>query len=482
MTTDESTVLERRPILLADPISDFSLKVAFDGLRPKAPTFPTPVRLTWAGFDKPLSGAEIELDGSALLLKMTSDGPDDPLKFIGLHRIVNQPAEITLEDGSRIHCPFAKLTRSGIADLSRKGGVYFGHLKLVMWEWLPSDPTGVVLVGEAKGLETDVAENLSVRSKRVGSHCHFRAQGFALWHLIKTDNSHLALVACNVDHGLARALRGDLTAMQFVFGTGINLDVLWLLDDSNAIVGGVGLGRGTPQTHRSRRPTPSGPLEEHCWNAHLFRLVAQRLAGGDEGITTPIAGYLDALRGHIHGGYLLAQVALEAFCAAAIPKGPTRQLVTSTDAWRAWVETNKDEIAGFCNDSESARKLVEKLKHSVTQRPTGEVVEAAFCSWGINLPRELVTEIGHRSRSAHRFVMFDEESCDIQNEANRVHKVQFLLAAAIARSVGYTGPLVGWERDPSGDLIEPDFWSSEVPHEANEWFACWRDREENEEW
>ena len=132
----------------------------------------------------------------------------------------------------------------------------------------------------------------------------------------------------------------------------------------------------------------------------------------------------------------------------------------SIEFWRLWVDEHETEVAELARSSDDYTILLNKLRDNIFQRPTGEVVEEAFKHWKVNLPKATVKEIGKRNPSAHKFTMFDEIRGDIQVAADRVNMIQMLLAGAIAKHIGYTGPVVGWERDRFGRLTVPPFWPS----------------------
>lgn len=123
---------------------------------------------------------------------------------------------------------------------------------------------------------------------------------------------------------------------------------------------------------------------------------------------------------------------------------------------------------------ESAVVLLNKLNHNVFQPPSTKTVQRAFENWSITLPRHVLDEVGLRNPTAHDFLMIDEASGDFQKAADRTDMIQMLLAAAIAKHVGFPGPIVGWERDDQGYLQVPKFWSWSEIEEANIDHVCSR--------
>jgi hypothetical protein len=147
-------------------------------------------------------------------------------------------------------------------------------------------------------------------------------------------------------------------------------------------------------------------------------------------------------------------------------------LVSSTKDWHAWVQQKSDDIRALARTGDDGRILVKKLKDNVIERPVGEVVERAYAHWGISLPEDVLKEIARRSQVAHKFEMVDNVADDIQAAAQRVDVIQTLLAGAIAKQVGFLGPIVGWERDDSGHLQVPRFWKWSEVEESTTIFEC----------
>jgi hypothetical protein len=113
-----------------------------------------------------------------------------------------------------------------------------------------------------------------------------------------------------------------------------------------------------------------------------------------------------------------------------------------------------------------------KLNHNVIERPVGEVVERAYVHWGVSLPEHVLKEIARRSQAAHKFEMVDNIVGNLPAVAQRVDMIQMLLAGAIAKQVGFCGPIVGWERDDSGYLQVPQFWKWSAVEESTILFEC----------
>jgi hypothetical protein len=466
MTTNEIVELRGRQ-------AEVSFDVRSGELRPARSHLPTPVRFVWAGAELALTDAELDVDDGKLVLKIFEGvmGPDDVARR---RDILNQPSRLELADKTTVAAAFTHVSRAGATkrrDGTKLGGV---EIHLYGWEWLPTDSSALIFVGEIRGLNRPPGDNLSLKRATEFSAGHLRLAGALSWHLIRAEESCWAVASFGAEQPTTQAARDDLFALDFVAGRSLDIQVLWAVNSSGGIVGALGTGRARPITHRHRVPFPDGGVERSAWAAPFFRLLAAEVRRSRFPISMAITGYLDGLRGHIHGGYLLAQAALEAFCKASTPPDSKEPLVKSCKDWEKWVKANTPEIAKFARADEDATMLLNKLRSTATQRPTSKVVQKAFAGWAIDLPKLVVDEVGKRNISAHDFLMFNEADPDIQAAADRVDMIQMLLAAAIAKRIGYSGPLAGWQRGNDGALLVPDFLKWAEIMEARTQYRCAR--------
>jgi hypothetical protein len=460
------------PKRITGRLAEISLATWRDDLRAGRDPLPIPIRLRWADLDLALADAELTLVHGTLLLKIFGGGLMEIRRKFG---VLNKPSEVTLADGTTLTAVLTHLRTFGSTtrrDGSESGGAV---LELDAWEWLPSNTSGLTFWGAFDGLDKPPNSNLVLHAGDSWSSEHLRLKGRLQWHLIKSRRGCIAVVVFP-GRPTGAAVRTDLAALDFVAGSSLDVPVLWALDREQRTVGAIGPGCPRPITHRSRSPVPDQLDSEACWEAPLFEALAAHTRMEDPHVSTAITGYLDGLRGHIHGGYLLAQVALEAFCKATVGKGKGKPspLVKSTTAWQAFVKLQQSEVKKHAHNDVDAQILLNKLQYNVFQRPTGEVVVRAFDEWKVALPTNVRKEIAKRNTSAHDFVMFDEVAGNLQDAADRVDMVQMLLAAALAKRIGYTGPIVGWERDTRGALKVPEFWTWSTSRAAEARFLCAR--------
>jgi hypothetical protein len=449
-----------------------SVRVGLEGLRPALSAFPRPVALTWAEEKNALDDAELFIEEEQLTLRAFGGSPLGP-EWLAEHMFaINQPASVELEDGSLVTARFAHANARG-ALKRQDGSLYAGaQIELDAWSWTRENMRDLVLFSPLSGRKRAPGHNLLVQDGSRWNSSNLRLEGQLNWHILSDRKSAFLLGAPPSGEAHFERLLTDLMVMDFVAGQSLDVQALWYVDPSGKVVGGIGTGRPRPTTYRRRSPVPNGVVVEACWAAPMFRSVVEALAKSDVPVTIALAGYMDGLRGHLHSEYLLGQVALEAFCRKVTPKEDG--LVRSVDEWRAWISDHQAEIEALATSKDAAAFLLSKLNHNVFQGSATKVVQKAFESWGVPLPKQVLREVSKRNPTAHEYVMFDEDNGDVQEAADRVSLVQTLLAAAVAKHVGYTGPISGWETDRRGEPTVPEFWPFEDLPEARRLFICSR--------
>lgn len=463
-------------IPVTGPLADLTLRVHWEGLRPKCDRLPRPVRLILHGADIALRDGELTIDQGDLILTASCGGTQELTDFVNLSSCSNEPATICLEDDSMISAAHANFTNMGSVRRSNGAlcdGVQF---EFIAWEWLPRDPRELVFVAHLAGMTKPPGENLALfgKKKETMSRGHFRAEGCFTWHILKGERECYALAQSGATIPSSKKLCDDLFAMEFVGGESLNVDVAWGLDSAGNVVGALAPGCSRRGFDGRRSPVPRGRDTPECWAAPFFRLVVAGLVADQRELAIAITGYSDAMSGHVHSRYLLAQVALEASCRAASKKFNVPPLVKSVKDWTDWVTKHEDEIGAFAANEDDRRTLLNKFRNNVYQRPTGGCVLNAFRLWGVELPSDLEKEISKRNSSAHGFLMCEETPECFEDAEDRIDKIQMLLAAAIAKQVGYVGPIVGWERDCRGNLKVPEFWKHTAIPEASVRYVCQR--------
>jgi hypothetical protein len=423
---------------------------------PAEPSLPRVKSFTWGEFSGASDHTEWSFDDGELDLLVYGPGVAGPDGLAKMFGVLNQSGEFVFDTGDKLEARFVHVWSSDTSiNVERKQAITTHALRLDSWTWHPRNVESLWL-GILEGAVVDYS-NLVLHGKKWWSAKHLRLRGTYDLYVVKTKPGPVALVVDTGGRRLDHEVLGtDILALEFVMGRPLHLNYLTALGPDEAVVGAAGLGfaRSRPR-HCNRRCPVAGERElyfiadetiaEHLWVPVLFELVAKRLQaeGQDSPLLTAIAAYLDSLTGHIHANYLLAQVALEAFCAGVV-EATSGVLVKNPKAWVGFVEQKRTDFLAHAIDEEAGRKLVNKVINA-QNAPSTDRVATALTHFGLTVPQQALREVARRNTAAHRYVMAQESTADPEELADRVAIVQTLLVAVIAKYIGFSGPIVGWE-------------------------------------
>jgi hypothetical protein len=449
----------------------------FDGsVRIAPPQLPRPKSGEWGELTLAEMVAELVYADGSLELLLDGRSWDDQPEFRRMRMRLNDPAKFVLEDGSELHTRLCTWTGRSFRLRTDPPVASFKHtIELVDWHWSSANAP-CAWVGLLDGAKVDDA-NLTILAGHGWSakHLYVRAN-YDIYVVTPQSGETIVVVDTKgvpLDH---QVMASDVAALEFAMGRPLGLDYLLGLDGAHNVVSAAGIqfGNRHPPDPRCRCPVAgsrdlyapkSGLIAEHNWVPLFASLVAKRLEadGVDSPLNIAMGAYLNSLMGDIHSNYLLAQVALEAFCSAVVP-AETHTLVKSSAAWLAFVESHREEIGAMAVDAEAARKLVSKVQNA-QHAPSGDRVHVALTHFGIEAPEAALREVIRRNSAAHRYVMTKESELVVQDVADRLAIVQTLLVSVVAKYVGFRGPIVGWEWI-NGRHKVPDWWKWERSAEA----------------
>ncbi len=400
---------------LDGPIVDLLIDIAHHGLVVGPPVFPDVKGGQWADFDFGAYSGHLTLADSLTLLLEANEffGP-----LHDMREVRNKPASVQLADGSKLDAELAHMRRLG------------AHAEIDLHHWVWSGSDG------------------------------FRLDGAYTWYLLPREPKDSCTVI--VDAGGAvlerNAVVRDMLVMQFCFGGPIGIGPLVGIDEQRRCVGAFSLEHLVRSFGKHRSPVPDY-LHDAARNVpQLFQRLASKLSEeGLEPLIVAIASYLDAETDHLDGGYLKAQVGLEAFANRLVGGGRPELLVQDQAVWKAWVKGLAATIEGHLVDRARIDMVLGKLV-SAMYAPTGDAVRRAFEDRGIELPKDVVDEIKKRNYPAHRFLMNDGLDHDIDRDVRRLEMIQTVLAALVALHVGYGGPLKGYDLADGGKRPNPVWW------------------------
>ena len=179
---------------------------------------------------------------------------------------------------------------------------------------------------------------------------------------------------------------------------------------------------------------------------------------------------------HLDLAYLAGQVGLEAFAFKIVGKAAPQVLVKDTGAWSKWVIANKGSISDHALNADAGRRLLGKVVNA-HQAPSSDRVEAALRHYALDVPDEVVEEIMQRSQAVHEYLMSGREPVrDLLKDVDRRDTVLTLLAALVAKYVGFDGPIVGCERADGGGRQIPPWWPHRGEGARSVRFLCERER------
>jgi hypothetical protein len=429
------------------------IDIAHHGLVIDAPAFAPVVGGEWAGLDLAGYSGQLRLDRARLTLDLDVPSGDALGPLYRMLRVRNQPSTIRLDDVSEVSAELTHMRRLGEG----------AEIHLYHWAWSGLQKPSVWL-GQLRG-ELPQFGNLAlvergngwVKSGRDG----FRLDGRYLWHLVPGNLDPADHTAVLEPRGVAvnrHDLVNDILCMEFAFGGALRLDHIVGIDERRRPVAAISVGQLARPLGKHRAPVPDYVGRADTWIPELFRLTAAKVSDeGIEPLVIAIGAYLDSVVDHLDGGYLKAQVGLEAFARRLVGGGRPELLVHDEAAWREWAESVRPSIQRLLRDPQRLDTVYGKIV-SAMFAPTGDLVTRALRAKGLDLPRELIAEVKKRNYPAHGFLMNRTVDHDLDADVRRLEMVQTLIAALVAGHVGYCGPLKGYDVDAAGYRPSPSWW------------------------
>jgi hypothetical protein len=274
------------------------------------------------------------------------------------------------------------------------------------------------------------------------------------------------LIALEVDAGevpdAARLMR-VLTVLGFVIGEPVRVGLL-------RPVLANGIGRGVLKLELAEsacngRQAPAMPADsDFSWIVAFVEQAGWFLA------TRPMApflvtlhNYFAALHGYIDTRFLSAWVAAESLAKWAINHHVVRDgkvsRIANAGDWSTWVRTHDAEIRAHAVPGQE-QALVQRVLSSEIDRPTP--VQRLFVGEGIPWTAQMKDAEGARHGVAHEGSLLGGQPRDFGRDRARLGMACTMLAAIVAKCIGYTGPLADRSKthDSPLDKDEPDWWPS----------------------
>lgn len=450
-------------IVIDDDVRGLLLALAGDW-KPKALAVSPVSELRYRDLDLLASASSVSIERGRLIVTIGEQALSRHL-----HQLVplslGDGVQGKLVDGAVFRGPYIlRISRNGRAEATLEAGEWtvLGDPAPHLWIGSVENPTDIAFGGNL------VIERIRPDGLSLGRARHFRFNGTYTYYLVQTGGRADCAWFLLVNTGKAtpdrEVLEREFLALQFALGRQLRVEQFSGVTPEQQTVGAVsGVGTRLNLSNTSAPPLPIVRNNEDriddSWAPLLFeRVVATMNTRLDwhRAYTVAFDSYLDAMSSHLDADYLRLQVALEAFSywILRLLKKGEQTIVKDKGTWKAWVADHAISIRELASPG-FEKNLYDKVV-GVYRLSSGRVVPSAFGLFDIQLTEEMQSELEARNVVVHQGVMAEEY--DVEREVRRIAMVRTLLVALVARSVGYSGAINGWELGAGGYPIEPSPW------------------------
>lgn len=437
-----------------------------------------PRTLVWGGRDLGSVGHRLHVEGNELRLELVSQRPAEGAAFARrpFEELWKQPLEGTTEDGWTFTAKQAYVTSWTASGRGRE------REQLVSvcgrdWTLVGEAGRSQFWVGEISGEPRVYLGNLILSAGRsafsrghylfAGPDCDYAlvAQGREKdrWLLVVHERSAGVLT-----HEI---LRRDMIAISFALGSALGLGHVWSVDADlrlRAVLGGDIASR-TRKGMTEEAPVPS-TNDLNALPAVMFEKFASYLAARtNEENAQPVLAcwyYLESLAEASAEGALI-KIALAAVVMARHVLKNDVALVVDRPGFLAWLAASEDTVAAL-EHPERAAMLRAQLVGG-WEASASSAIRIALASAGVGVPREIADAL-----TAAEQALSGQPGADMQFYKNFA-RLRSVLAALVARAVGYTGRIAGWERAGEYSFFEPapaDWWPADETVSATAYRAA----------
>lgn len=266
-----------------------------------------------------------------------------------------------------------------------------------------------------------------------------------------------------------------LAALGFVFGEPLGIGLLWpVLEDR--------LGASLIRLHLAEVPcdsrqAPALAMNAHpTWLADFVERILQFLATKPESpLLVALHLYLASVHGYIDSQFLHAWIGTETLASWGIRNKTIRDggqpRIAHHDAWHAWVRAHESEIRAHALPG-MEQQLVARVRGSEIERPTP--VQRAFRGEGIAWTAEMEDAEKARHGVAHEGSLLGGQPRNWERDRERVGLARTMLAAMVAKVVGYSGPIADRARTCFAITRddEPSWWTATALTSARIYEMC----------
>ncbi len=414
--------------------------------------FPQVRECRWQGFDKTGISAHVATVARGLRLDLQGTTSSHYEHFLGQMRVRNQPAELILEDDSRIDARLAVMRH---ADLGERVS---GSADLVDWMWSTSVRAHIWLA-KLHGGPRLRAGNLRLSEDSTGSMTWtaLRLRGQLDWYMVARESERIIVVVA--EPGIQRdAIRADLVCLEWAFGAPLAVDHFVGIDVARQLVGAFGYSDRGIRFRRGRSPVPDEFDDEAIWPPHMFEVLTARVkAIGIKSLLPGIGCYMDAQGAHLDGAYLLGHIGLEATLLKFASLDDQASLVSAKGAWARCIDIVREVVRTHLREESDLDLVLGRMK-GAARPPIRQILDRYLLRAGIGLPDEVRKEMAGRNKSAHGFWMSPDRNYDVDIDYRRIEMVLTILAGVIAIEARYQGPIKGYDVRGDGVRPSPAWW------------------------
>lgn len=254
-----------------------------------------------------------------------------------------------------------------------------------------------------------------------------------------------------------------LAALGFVFGEPLGIGLLWaVLEDR--------VGASVARLHlvdvscESRQAPALAVSTDATWVAEFVDKTLDFLvARPDSPLLVALHLYLASVHGYVDSQFLHAWIGTETLANWAIKTKTLRDggqpRIADHDAWLAWVRAHESEIRALALPG-MEQQLVDRVRGAEIERPTP--VQRAFRGEAIAWTAEMEDAEKARHGVAHEGSLLGGRPRNWERDGERVGLARTMLAAMVAKVIGYTGPIADRARTSAAITHddEPSWWTA----------------------
>lgn len=441
----------------------------------------------WGGQDLTSIARLLSVDGDNLDITLTvaeQAGAGKTRQSVSLQPFMDlwaQGVNGRTEDGLLFTAANAVPTRTSL-DIESDVPERTTRVQASHWVLHNPDAPPTLWVGEIHAPIPEGMGNLTLRSTRktgqpgAFSRGHFRFKGakhtyYLIVRRARGPRPASALLAVEKGSGHLDPLEvaEEVDLIGFALGVPFKINHFFGVDEDVRLLGLLAGNFGEAPSRN--RPDPLVPItnSERSWAPSFFAKLAQHTAATPvqqrASLRTARWYYLSAF-GESAGNAFVAKMFLAVAAAARQRLGGAPLVVESEESWRSWVQAHEAEIAPLAAP-EMAKQLLAAVSDAARPR-TFHLIAAALRSSGL-----AVTEVIENAlrKGEHAIEGIGEVGPEMYA---LVAVLRTLLAALVAREIGYEGSISGWEKhDPFYFFLpaDSDWWHVAEETDAPTFFA-----------